>query len=128
MLLDRLAELQKVHPNLIDRTIENLSAEREPNDLPPPFIGAKRAALDYAFRHNTVEQIVEDLEALTSNEDPEIRRWASETLTMLHARSPTSLKVALDAIRRGKHLTLLQALEMETKIATAYCVSPSFFQ
>ena len=126
MLLDRLAELKKAHPSLIDRTIEDLSAEREPNELPPPFIGAKRAALDYAFRHNTVEKIIEDLEALTSNEDPEVRRWASETQTVLHARSPTSLKVALYAIRRGKHLSLVQALEMETKVATAYCVSASY--
>lgn len=122
MLLDRLAELNKAHLSLIDRTIEDLSVEREPNEPPPPFIGTKRAALDYAFRHNNVEKIIEDLEVLTSNEDLEVVRWASETLTMLLARSPTSLKVALEAIRRGKELSLLQALEMETRIATAFCV------
>ena len=123
MLLDQLAELDKPHFGLIDRTIEDLSVEREPNEPAPPFIGAKRVALDYAFRHNTVEQIIDDLESLTQTDDPSVKQWASETLAMLQTRSPTSLKVALEAIRRGRKMTLEQALDMELKIATAFCVS-----
>lgn len=53
----------------------------------------------------------------------EIRAWAEETLSVMNMRSPTSLKVALEAIRKGKQLSLLEALNMELKIATAYCVS-----
>jgi 3-hydroxyisobutyryl-CoA hydrolase len=123
MLLDHLAELDKPHFSLIDRTIEDLSAEREPDEPPPPFVGAKRVALDYAFRHNSVEQIFGDLEALTNAEDPSVKQWASRTLAMLQTRSPTSLKVTLEAIRRGQRKTLVQALNMELKVATAFCVS-----
>ena len=124
MLLDRLAELSKPHASVIDRTIEDLSAEREADEPPPPFVGSVRVALDYAFRHNSVEMIVTDLDALTqAAEDAKVKKWASETLETLQKRSPTSLKVALEAVRRGKKMTLLEALEMEVKIATAFCVS-----
>jgi len=128
MLLDRLAELDQPHASLIDRTIEDLSAEREPSEPPAPLTGARRVALDYAFRHNTVEEIVKDLEVFSKSEDAEVANWASNTLTLLHMRSPTSLKVALEAIRRGSKLSLLQALNMELKIATAFCrgASPDF--
>ncbi|PPQ93242.1 hypothetical protein CVT25_015240 [Psilocybe cyanescens] len=128
MLLDRLAELNQPHASLVDRTIEDLSAEREPTETPAPFTGAKRVALDYAFRHNKVEAIINDLEIFSNGEDAEIAKWASDTLTMLHQRSPTSLKVALQAIRRGSKLSLLQSLEMELRIATAFChgASPDF--
>ncbi|KAF4614630.1 hypothetical protein D9613_003181 [Agrocybe pediades] len=130
MLLARLAELEDPHPSLIDRIIEDLSSEREPSEPPAPFTGAKRVALDHAFRHNTVEPIINDLEIFAEHEDSSISTWASETLKMLEMRSPTSLKVALEAIRRGKKLSLLQALEMELKIATAFCrgASPDFFK
>lgn len=76
-----------------------------------------------AFGHNTVEEIVDSLTKLTSTADDAVAKWASETLVTLHMRSPTSLKVALKALRRGKEMTLLQALQMEMGIATAYCVS-----
>jgi len=123
MLLDRLAELNQPHPSLVDRTIEEFSLEREPNEPPSPFIGKKRIALDHAFRHNTVEEIFIDLETFTRSEDADVASWASSTLQMLHLRSPTSLKVALKATRLGANMTLREALNMELGIATAFCVS-----
>lgn len=124
MLLDRLAELHQPHASVIDRTIEDFSAERESDEGPAPFIGAKRSALDSAFRHNTVEKIFHDLEVFSrTSADASVKEWASNTLALLHMRSPTSLKVALKAIRLGKKLTLLETLNMELKIATAFCVS-----
>jgi 3-hydroxyisobutyryl-CoA hydrolase len=123
VLLERLAALEGAHVSVIDHTIEEFSSERQPDEPPMPFSGAKRNALDFAFQHNKVERIFEELEALTHNEDPSISKWATDTLTTLKLRSPTSLKVALKAIRKGKTMTLLEALDMELKIATAYCVS-----
>lgn len=129
MLLDRLAELDQPHASVIDRTIEDFSAERASDEPPAPFTGAKRSALDSAFRHSTVEQIIKDLESFAQTSvDASVRQWASDTLAMLHMRSPTSLKVALKAIRRGKRLTLLETLDMELKIATAFCVSFFFLK
>ncbi|KIM49385.1 hypothetical protein M413DRAFT_438570 [Hebeloma cylindrosporum] len=128
VLLERLAELNEPLPSLVDRTIEEFSSEREQNEPPAPFIGTKRVALDHAFRHNTVEEIIANLEAFTHSNDTEVAKWAGNTLEMLHLRSPTSLKVALRAIRLGAKMTLLEVLEMELKIATAFCrgASPDF--
>jgi 3-hydroxyisobutyryl-CoA hydrolase len=123
ILLSRLAVLENVHPSVIDQTIEEFSSERQPDEPPTPFIGSTRDALDIAFRHDRVEDIIEDLESFVNHKDGDISRWATETIATLNLRSPTSLKVALKAIRNGKKMTLLEALNMELKIATAYCVS-----
>lgn len=122
-LLDQLVELHQPHATLIDRTIEDLSSEREAGEPPAPFTGAKRLALDLAFSQHTVEEIIAQLESFLTVENKEVQKWAADTLEMLHMRSPTSLKVALRAIRQGRRQTLLEALNMELKIATAFCVS-----
>ncbi|KAF7363859.1 3-hydroxyisobutyryl-CoA hydrolase, mitochondrial [Mycena sanguinolenta] len=128
MLLDRLSNLETIDRALIDRTLEELSSEREQEEPPAPFIEDTRVALDRAFQHDRVERIVADLELFSQDSDPAVRQWASATLKMLQERSPTSLKVALKAIRLGKEQTLVEALNMELKIATAFCngASPDF--
>lgn len=122
-LLARLSDLEGPSVALINRTIEDHHAKRLPDEPIGRLTGRTRQALDMAFRHDTVEEIVEDVTKLTSSSDDVVAKWASETLDTLHMRSPTSLKVALEAVRRGKKMTLLQALQMEMGIATAYCVS-----
>ena len=125
-LLERLAALEDPHPSVIDRAIEELSLEHQ-SDVEPiitsTITGKRRQALDHAFRHDTVEGIKKDLSSFLDHDDESVRDWAKNTLAMLEMRSPTSLKVALEAIRKGRDLTLLEALDMELKIATAYCVS-----
>ncbi|KAJ7074090.1 3-hydroxyisobutyryl-coenzyme A hydrolase isoform 1 [Mycena amicta] len=128
LLMDRLSTLEDANNVAIDRTLEELSHEREQEDPPLPFVDAKRVAMDMAFGHDRVELIFSDLELMTQDEDPNISQWAMETLDTLKLRSPTSLKVALKAIRFGKEQTLTEALNMELKIATAFCngASPDF--
>ena len=128
MLLDQLAELPQPHPTEVDRTIEDFVAERDPTEPPAPFTSAIRIALDSAFRHNEVHLIVKDVEVFSqTSANASVKQWASNTLAMLQMHSPTSLKVALEAIRRGKELSLLDTLKMELKIATAFCVSLFLF-
>ncbi|KAG0697019.1 3-hydroxyisobutyryl-coenzyme A hydrolase [Suillus ampliporus] len=124
-LLARLSDLEDPSSVMIDKTIEDHHAKRLPDEPAGKLTGRTRQALDMAFRHNTVEEIVEDLTKLTSTSDETVANWASETLKTLLMRSPTSLKVALEAVRRGKEMTLLQALQMEMGIATAYCSGAS---
>ena len=122
-LLERLASLETPSYEVINDTIEECSQERDPDEPPPSLIGAKRVALDTAFGHNTVEEIVASLKKISEeNEAEDIRTWANATLTALDLRSPTSLKVALTAVRKGKDLDLKAALQMEMGIATAFCV------
>jgi 3-hydroxyisobutyryl-CoA hydrolase len=122
-LLSRLSDLEDPTPAMIDRTIEEHHTKRLPDEPVGKLTGRTRHALDMAFRHDRVEEIVEDLTKLASTSDDSVAKWASETLEILYMRSPTSLKVALEAVRRGKEMTLLEALQMEMGIATAYCVS-----
>jgi len=127
-LLDRLAELESPKLSIINDTIEEFVAERDPSEPPAPFVGAVRIALDTAFGHNTVDAIMSDLAALETSGDGSVREWAIKTLDSLTLRSPTSLAIALRAVRRGKKMTLIEALDMELKIATAFCngASPDF--
>ncbi|KAF9227718.1 3-hydroxyisobutyryl-coenzyme A hydrolase [Gyrodon lividus] len=125
-LLTHLAEFENPSFTQIHRTIEELHAELdEPSGK---LTGVIRQVLDSAFRHDSVEEILKSLETLSSSPNTCVSGWAEQTLETLHMRSPTSLKVALSAIRRGKSMTLLEALQMEMGIATAYCsgASPDF--
>lgn len=123
ILLDRLKALETPTLDVINRTIEELSSEREHNEASSPLVGDIRVALDSAFRHSSVELIIQDLNEFAERPDAVVSGWAKQTLETLHMRSPTSLKVTLRAIRRGKTMSLLEALQMELGIATAYCVS-----
>ncbi|KZO89784.1 ClpP/crotonase [Calocera viscosa TUFC12733] len=86
-----------------------------------------REGLEDAFSHDRLEQIVATLRWLTTS-DGKAGQWAKETLAALDMRSPTALKVALEAIRRGKQLSLAQDLVMEMRATASYMsgVSPDF--
>jgi len=71
-----------------------------------------------------VENIIVALRGLEADSDAEVAAWAKSTLGVLEMRSPTSLRVALMAIRRGRTMTLRSALQMEMAIAAAFCVRP----
>lgn len=125
MLLENVSTLEKPTFAQINDIIEENSSESEHlGTMASALVGPVRVALDFAFRHNKVEDIVTDLDALVEHRDPAISKWASRTLESLNLRSPTSLKVALRAIRRGKEKSVIEALEMEYAIAAALCVGP----
>ncbi|KAI0748565.1 3-hydroxyisobutyryl-coenzyme A hydrolase [Daedaleopsis nitida] len=129
-LLERLAALEEPTYQMINDLLEQERSDAESEGgLVSPLVGATRVALDSAFSHNTVEDIVAQLtEFSTGHGEEAVRKWAANTLDTLSLRSPTSLKVALAAIRRGKQMLLLDALQMEMNIATAFCSgdSPDF--
>jgi len=127
-LVARLAEYENPSLTQINCTIEELHSERQPDEPSGKLMGVVRNALDSAFRHDTVERILESLATLSISPDTRVSGWAEQTLDALHMRSPTSLKVALAAIRRGGNMSLRDALQMEMGIATAYCsgASPDF--
>ncbi|EJD53137.1 3-hydroxyisobutyryl-coenzyme A hydrolase isoform 1 [Auricularia subglabra TFB-10046 SS5] len=127
-LLQRLASLEDSTLPTINTTIEEFYQERH-NDEPATVIqGDVRAALDRAFSFDTVDEIVAELKNIEATGGV-VGEWAKTALYDLHMRSPTSLRVALEAIRRGRNMPgLYQALAMEFWIAAAYCngASPDF--
>jgi 3-hydroxyisobutyryl-CoA hydrolase len=124
LLLESLAALERPTYAQVNEAIEHLHYDVGPTDPVAPFTGAIRVALDSAFSQETVEDIIATLQNFTTNDTSvDIAQWAKDTLAMLEERSPTSLKIALAAIRKGKLLDLLESFKMELNIATAFCVS-----
>lgn len=123
LLLESLAGLEKATYTQVNEAIEDLHYDRERSDPMAPLSGEIRVALDSAFSQATVQGIISALQTyVTGGMTAEVTQWAKDTLSMLEERSPTSLEVALSAIRRGKSLDLLQSFKMELGIAAAYCV------
>ena len=124
ILLESLAAIENPTYAQVNEAIEDLHHDKELADPVAPLTGAIRVALDSAFSQNTVEDIVTTLENFeTSDAGVDVVHWAKNTLATLEERSPTSLKIALMAMRKGASLGLLESLKMELHIATAFCVS-----
>ncbi|KAH9001418.1 ClpP/crotonase [Lactarius akahatsu] len=122
LLLESLAGLEKPTFAQVNEAIEDLHYDREPSDTVAPLSGEIRAALDSAFSQGTVKGIISALQTyVTSGATTEVVQWAKDTLSMLEERSPTSLEVALAAIRKGKSLDLLESFKMELAMAAAFC-------
>jgi 3-hydroxyisobutyryl-CoA hydrolase len=112
--------------DLINNAIEELY-EQPVDGSPNNLTGPTRVALDTAFGHKSVEEIINALEQLAASTPGDaVGTWAQQTLKELHLRSPTSLRIALEAVRRGKQMKLADALRMELGIATALLVCMRF--
>ncbi|KAG9128514.1 hypothetical protein FRC07_005881 [Ceratobasidium sp. 392] len=123
-LLAALSSLADSSADAINRTIEEHSAEISPEDPPSDLVGERRKVLDACFSHNNVDSIITALTGVAASTGSQAP-WAKETLAAMEARSPTSLRVALEAVRRGKNMQLADALQMEMGIATAFCTGAS---
>ena len=121
-VLEALASLENPTPDMISGTIELSYYEPETSEPPIALTGSVRTALDSAFSHKSVEDIFAALEKYAKSSDEQVKAWAVKTLETLHLRSPTSLRVALHALRESKNGGLIEALRTELGIATAFCV------
>ncbi|MEU5772272.1 enoyl-CoA hydratase/isomerase family protein [Streptomyces venezuelae] len=87
-------------------------------DAPPGRLADERQWIDHCYAAETVEGIVERLEADGS-------RAAKEAAATLLGRSPTALKVTLEALRRARELGSLEAvLNQEYRVSCAALASP----
>jgi len=122
MLLGNLAALESPTYAQVNEVIEDLYYDRQPTDPVAPLSVATRLALDSAFSQETVEGIISTLRAfITDDAGADVVQWAKDTLAILEERSPTSLKLTLASIRKGKLLDLLECLKMELGISAAFC-------
>ncbi len=110
----RLADLSAA---LAEDGIAALAAFDE--TLPASSLAGHRAAIDHCFAADTVGEIVSRLEA-TSDE------WAVEALKALRTVSPSALHWTLRALRRGRDLTLQQALDAELALTRTTMAHPDF--
>ena len=127
---DRLADLNLNDEStdslkLINAALEDFASA--PDSITPELVGAKRAAIDRCFRHNTVEEIITDLRSIEDGSNkkfatPELVDWAKKTRETIEFRSPTSCKVALTAIRRGKTMSIDEVFKMDMRLASTFLV------
>ena len=91
-------------------------------DKPPPAkIRDLQPLIDRLFAAETVEEIFNDL---FSDESEEAEKWAKA----MSAKSPTSLKVALEQLRSGASMSLDEVLNMEFRLSQAFCADHDFYE
>ena len=90
------------------------------NEVLPAFsLASHRAAIDHCFSAPTVSKIVHCLEADGSP-------WAEAAAKALRQVSPSALHWTLHALRRGRDLTLEQALDAEFALTKTTMAHPDF--
>jgi enoyl-CoA hydratase len=99
---------------------EGVAALAAYNETLPPFsLASHRAAIDHCFSAPTVVEIVARLEA-------DGAAWAQAALKSLRSVSPSALHWTLRALRRGRDLTLKQALDAEFALTRTTMAHPDF--
>lgn len=94
------------------------AARGHPGDPP---LADHRNDIDYCFKFNTVEEI---LEALHHRKN----EWCKKIADLLLTKSPTSLKVTLKQLRLGKNLSLDQCLQMEYRMVMRFLKGHDLFE
>lgn len=138
----RLAELQfkdyddlKTRYESINSTIEEF-ATGMPHDQPisAPIGGNIRTAIDYAFQpaHNITEVLsaLEGLAQIKPGETgyPEVNEWAEKTRKTILQRSPTSVKVSFEQLKRGKEWSIAETFRKEHAIASRFMEHADFVE
>ncbi|SLM36428.1 mitochondrial 3-hydroxyisobutyryl-hydrolase [Lasallia pustulata] len=98
-----------------------------PHDQLALFAGPLRQAIDRCFRHHALEDI---LAALRREEQSAgaTAAWAAQTRRTLAERSPTSLKVALRAMRVAARWSIAETFQREWALAGKMVEHPDFVE
>ncbi len=80
-----------------------------------------RNNIDACFQYNRIEDIFTALEKQSDE-------WCRNTAKLLLSKSPTSLKVTLQQLRRGTNLGFDQALQMEYRLVTRFLPGHDFYE
>jgi enoyl-CoA hydratase len=87
--------------------------------LPAFSLAGDRTAIDHCFSAATVGEIVRRLDGIGAD-------WAAAAVKALRRASPTALHFTLRALRRGRDLTLKQALDAEFALTRTTMAYPDF--
>jgi 3-hydroxyisobutyryl-CoA hydrolase len=113
------ALLPDIHMNISElprgskRVIEAIGNLHFENELKPFSLGPHMQTINRCFGQDSVEQIVEALEA-------ENTPFANQVLATLSKLSPTSLKVTFRQIREGANKSLEECFQMEYRISQGF--------
>jgi enoyl-CoA hydratase len=79
-------------------------------------------AIHRIFGSSSVEEILDRLDAERGQDEA----WARASAAEIRKKSPTSLKVAFAQMRRGKRLSLADALRLEFRLASQLIARPDY--
>ncbi|MBS1677315.1 MAG: enoyl-CoA hydratase/isomerase family protein [Actinobacteria bacterium] len=103
----------------VERAIAGLPA---PDPMPVAELESARSWIDDAYRGGSVEAILGRLHEL---EDPR----AAETAATIETKSPTALKVSLEALRRaGEMATVEQCLSQDLRVSSVCATDPDLVE
>jgi enoyl-CoA hydratase len=83
-----------------------------------------RAAINRLFAGDRVEDILDRLDSETGAE----REWAAKTAATIRAKSPTSLKLALGQVRRGRDWSFEDCMAHEFRIVSRIVYGHDFYE
>jgi len=114
-LVEDLARTDGAH----DSVSATIAAHAESPGEPP--LAAHRAAIDRCFGHDRIEDILTSLAA-------EGTEWANTVMATLEKMAPVSLKVTLEAIRRGAKLDFEDCMIQEYRLAQSMLGDDNFYE
>ncbi|KAG2199142.1 hypothetical protein INT47_009881, partial [Mucor saturninus] len=102
----RLAELDHVTHDIVHQTIEDFAVKKDHQPATYTLHGQNRITIDTCFKHEHMEDVLDDLKADGS-------KLSLETIDTILKRSPSAVKTTHEHIRRGSKLSLKECLRME---------------
>jgi enoyl-CoA hydratase len=87
-------------------------------------VTARRDTIARLLAGDRIEDILVRLDAETGAE----RDWAAATAAAIRTKSPTSLKLALAQLRRGRGLTFEQCMQAEMRIVSRIVYGHDFYE
>jgi enoyl-CoA hydratase len=102
-----------------------LAAFAEPT--PRGEIEARSGLIERLFASNRIEDILAaiDREAVSGSEDAE---WAAKTAALIRTKSPTSLRIAIEQMKRGAEWSFEECMRAEYRIVSRVVYEHDFFE
>jgi enoyl-CoA hydratase len=104
----------------IDEVLAKMSG-----DPGEPPIGIMRPAIDRCFDAVSVEEVIGNLQR---ESDPDLKSWTEDTLETLSKRSPTSMKVTMEALNRGAKMSFDDCMVMEYRLSQGCMRGHDFYE
>lgn len=102
----------------LESSTPDAAVERFAQAAPDSALAAQREWIDAAYVHDDAEEIVRSLRSLGDQ--------AIAAADTIEAKSPTSVKVALESLRRVRGLPLEEALDQEYRVGLRCLAGPDF--
>ena len=90
-------------------------------------VAAMASAIDRFFAADTVEAVLANLDRAEAS-DEQCTEWARATAATIRTRSPTSLKIALAQVRRGRKMPFEECMRTEFRIVSRVVYGKDFYE